>query len=397
MRRLLDGLKDRRRRQLLRFVRTRTGPQKPRTVVDGRSVLGFCSNDYLGLASHPDVVSAFKRGADTYGVGAGAAHLINGHTRAHHALEEELAAFARRERALLFSTGYMANLGVTTTLAGRRDRILADRLNHASLVDAGQLSGARIVRYRHANVDHLRHRIGENAEANRLIMTDGVFSMDGDVAPLPEIQATARTHGLWLLVDDAHGIGVLGPSGRGSTEQLRLAGDPKLVLMGTLGKAIGASGAFVAGSAPLIESLTQQARTYVFTTAMPPAVAEAARVGLRLVDEEPWRRTVLNDRISRYRAGARELGLPTLESDTPIQPLMVHDTERALSISHALWQHGLWVTAIRPPTVPPGTARLRITFSALHTETDVDLLLDALQATLRRFPIRAEPTSSRHP
>jgi 8-amino-7-oxononanoate synthase len=361
---------------LYRSRRIVGGPQGARPVVDGRPVLAFCSNDYLGLAGHPALIAALKRGADLYGVGSGAAHLITGHSAAHHALEEELAAFVGRPRALLFSTGYMANLGVISSLAGRGDKVMEDRLNHASLLDGALLSRATLHRYPHADGGALSRQLSH--ETVRLIATDGVFSMDGDLAPLPELAAIADQHGAWLMVDDAHGLGVLGSSGRGSLEHFGLTDRQVPILMGTLGKAFGTFGAFVAGSEELIETLIQRARSYVYTTAPPPAVAEATRVSLDLVRREGWRREHLRALVQRFRAGAAHLGLPLTASDTPIQPLVAGSAERALSWSRHLASRGILVTAIRPPTVPEGSARLRITFSANHVEAEVDSLLDAL-------------------
>lgn len=379
---LLPELKARQQNDLYRQRLVVEGPQAISLSVDGKTLLNFCSNDYLSLANHPTLVTAFKRGADQYGVGAGASHLINGHSRAHQALEEELAEFVGRPRALLFSTGYMANLGVVSALCGRGDSVLEDRLNHASLIDAGLLSGARLQRYLHADMDSLAGHLGKQSaqqpDRRKLIVTDGVFSMDGDLAPLPELAATAARHGAWLMVDDAHGLGVLGDKGRGTVSHYQLCNDEAPILMGTLGKAFGTFGAFVAGSEALIETLIQQARSYIYTTALPPAVAEATRASLGLVQQESWRREKLAALIQHFRRGAAQLGLTLLESATPIQPLMVGDAARAVQFSEALLAKGILVSAIRPPTVPDGSARLRITLSAQHDEAQVDQLLAAL-------------------
>ena len=345
--------------------------------VDGREVVGFCSNDYLGLADHPEVVKAFRRGAERYGVGSGASHLITGHTPAHHALEEELAAFTGRPRALLFSTGYMANLGVISALTGRGDTVVEDRLNHASLIDAAALAAARLRRYRHNDVAGAVARLAEGAA---LIAVDGVFSMDGDLAPLPELAAAAKVADAWLMVDDAHGLGVLGARGGGTLEHYGLGLEEVPILMGTLGKGFGTFGAFIAGEEALIEYLIQRARGYIYTTAMPAAVAEATRAALRLVEREGWRRDHLRTLIARFRRGAARLGARLMDSTTPIQPLFVGDPGAATRLSDRLLERGILVTAIRPPTVPKGTARLRVTLSAAHTEGDVDRLLDALEA-----------------
>ena len=380
MQELEAALAERRAAHLYRRRHVVDGPQGPQLLLDGRSVDNFCSNDYLGLANHPAVIAAFKKGADQYGVGAGASHLVNGHSRAHHALEEELAEFVQRPRALLFSTGYMANLGAVSALAGRGDLVLEDRLNHASLLDAAQLSGARLQRYLHADTTSLQQHLAKQSGNRRLIVTDGVFSMDGDTAPLKALAEMAQREQAWLMVDDAHGLGVLGTDGRGTVAQNELDAQQVPVLMGTLGKAFGSFGAFVAGSDALIETLIQQARSYIYTTAMPAAVAEASRASLRLVISEEWRREKLAGLIARFRKGAAQLGLPLMDSATPIQPLMVGDAQRAVAISEALLRHDILVSAIRPPTVPEGSARLRITLSAAHGEAQVDRLLAQLEA-----------------
>ena len=369
----LDRLRD---RQLYRHRRLLDGPQGVRPCIDGRRLLSFCSNDYLGLAAHPELIEALREGAERFGVGSGAAHLVTGHGEPHRRLEEALAAFTGRPRALLFSTGYMANLGVIQALAGRGDRILSDRLNHASLIDGARLSGARLLRYAHAESDALARMLDGMPPA--LIVTDGVFSMDGDLAPLSALARLARDSGARLMVDDAHGLGVLGDTGRGSLEHFGLGEDDVPILMGTLGKAFGTFGAFVAGSEPLIETLIQRARPYIFTTALPPAVAHASGVALDIAMREDWRRARLRRLIARFRDGARALGLPLMASDTPIQPLIAGDAGRALAWSRYLETHGVLVTAIRPPTVPAGSARLRVTFSAAHQDADVDQLLGLL-------------------
>jgi 8-amino-7-oxononanoate synthase len=356
--------------------RVQHGPQQPQGHSGGRPLLAFCSNDYLGLANHPSVIKALQSGADRWGVGSGSAHLVNGHSAAHQALEEELAEFTGRPRALLFSTGYMANLGVISALAGRGDTVFEDRLNHASLLDGALLARASLRRYPHADAAELSRLVGTSAP--RLIATDGVFSMDGDQPPLPALALIARQSDAWLLVDDAHGLGVLGREGRGSLDQFGLDATQVPILMGTLGKAFGTFGAFVAGSVELIETLIQRARPYIYTTATPPALAEATRASLALVRRDEWRRERLQTLISRFRVGAAQLGLPLADSPTPIQPLMAGRSERALSWSQSLESVGIQVIAIRPPTVPEGTARLRITLSAAHTDTDLNRLLDAL-------------------
>ncbi len=379
MRPLQPDLDRRRREHLYRARRISAGAQGPEMVVDGRPMLLFCSNDYLGLANHPEVIDALHRGVETYGAGSGAAHLVTGHSSAHHALEEELAAFTGRPRALLFSTGYMANQGVLSALLRRGDTLYEDRLNHASLLDGGVLSRARLQRYPHRDVAALEARISAQEGGEALVAVDGVFSMDGDLAPLPELATFCRAHDAWLMVDDAHGLGVLGDGGRGTLEAFGLGLDEVPILMGTLGKALGTFGAFVAGSEALIETLIQQARSYVYTTASPPAMAEATRASLRLVQREGWRRERLRELVQRFRAGAEQLGLPLLASDTPIQPIMAGSAQQALAWSRSLEEHGILVSAIRPPTVPEGSARLRITLSASHTDGQLERLLDALE------------------
>jgi 8-amino-7-oxononanoate synthase len=324
--------------------------------------------------------------AAKYGVGGGAAHLVTGHSVEHHALEEELADFTGRPRALLFSTGYMANMGVVSALLARGDTVYEDRLNHASLLDGGLLSGARLVRYAHASVEALKARMAARSDGEAMVLTDGVFSMDGDFAPLPELAKLAREHGAWMMVDDAHGFGVVGDEGKGTVASLGLGLEDVPIVVGTLGKAFGTSGAFVAGSEALIETLIQRARTYIFTTAMPPALAAATRVSLRLVRTEEWRRARLCTLVARFRAGAAQLGLTLMDSRTPIQPVMVGDSGAALALADALREQGVVITPIRPPTVPAGSARLRVTFSAAHNEGHVDRLLSAFEA------IRADHT-----
>ncbi len=385
MQTLHERLERRRADRLYRRRLILDSPQGAEVVVDDARLLSFCSNDYLGLANDPRVIAAFEAGARRYGVGSGASHLVSGHTRAHHALEEELAAFIGTERALLFSTGYMANLGVATALAERHGVVYEDRLNHASLIDAARLTRAKLARFPHADVNRLQALLEKATQVPRLILTDAVFSMDGDLAPLGALTRLAQQHGARLLVDDAHGLGVLGANGRGTFEHLDVKLAPPAVLMGTLGKAFGTFGAFVAAEADLIETLIQQARTYIYTTALPPAVAEATRASLRIVQTEPWRRAQLRDLVARFRRGAHELGFVLGDSPTPIQPLVLGTAATALAASQQLREQGILVPAIRPPTVAAGSARLRITFSATHTPAQVDRLLAAL-ATLRRKP-----------
>ncbi|MBU6247628.1 MAG: 8-amino-7-oxononanoate synthase [Xanthomonadaceae bacterium] len=382
---LLDRLAvqtaERDRAALLRRARTIEHAEGPWLEIDGRRLLGFCSNDYLGLAQHPQLIAAFKRIADDEGVGSTAAHLVCGHRREHAMLEEALADWTGRERALLFSTGYAANLGALQALLGGVDGALCvqDKLNHACLIDGARLAGGELKRYPHADVEGAARQLASRAGAPALLATDGVFSMDGDVAPLAALAALAAREGATLMVDDAHGLGVLGAQGAGSVAAAGLGAADVPVLMATLGKALGCAGAFVAGSAALIEGLTQFARPHVYSTAMPPALAAAALAAVRLAREEDWRRGKLAALIARLRRGAAELGLPLMASTTAIQPLLLGDADAALAASQALEAQGLLVTAIRPPTVPVGQARLRITLSAAHEESHVDRLLAALE------------------
>ena len=366
------------RKNLYRRRKIMQSPQGVSVMCNGHKLLNFCSNDYLGLANHPKVIKALKDGIDKWGVGSGSAHLVCGHGEAHHALEEELALFTGRDRVLLFSTGYMANLGVISALVGRGDRVLEDRLNHASLLDGGLISGAKFQRFQHADIHALAQILSRNQGVKNLVVSDGVFSMDGDLAPLPDLVAVSQSAGAWLMVDDAHGVGVLGQRGKGTLEHFQLEQNDVQVLVGTLGKAIGTFGAFVAGSEVLIETIIQRAHTYIYTTAIPPAIAEATRVSLRLVELETWRREKLRSLVHRFVTSAKQLGLPLMESLTPIQPLLIGDSDQALRLSDQLRSLGFFISAIRPPTVPTGSARLRITLSALHEEGQVDLLLDAL-------------------
>jgi len=389
MKSLATRLAERRSQSLYRVRRLVQSAQGPDMVVDGCSVLAFCSNDYLGLANHPVIVSAFQQGAAQYGVGSGAAHLVSGHMTPHQRLEEELAAFTGRDRALLFSTGYMANLGAISALLDRHDHALHDRLNHASLLDASRFSGAKFSRYRHADTQSLSKLLDDAELGDKLIVTDGVFSMDGDIAPLPELALLAQRHNAWLMVDDAHGLGVLGATGGGTLEHFGLNQTQVPILMGTLGKAFGTFGAFVAGSADLIEYLIQEARTFVYTTALPPAVAEATRASLAVLRDEPWRRAHLQELIAQFRAGASQLGLQLMPSQTPIQPLVFGAADATVAAAQCLLEQGILVPAIRPPTVARGAARLRITFSAAHTKDHVTRLLGALEHCQTKVPVHA--------
>src|SRR3954468_12300695 len=350
----------------------------PHLSVGRRRYLAFCSNDYLGLAHHPALVEAACRGAERYGVGAGASALISGHTQAHEALEARLARFARLPRALHFGSGYLANLGVVAALAGRGATVFSDELNHACLIDAARLSRAEVRVYPHLDLGVLARMLERCETPAKLVASDAVFSMDGDLAPLPELLELCERHDAWLLVDDAHGFGVLGEGGRGSLSHFGIAA-PRVAYMGTLGKAAGVHGAFVAGEDALIEWLVQRARTYVFTTAGPPLLACALMASLELIEVEEHRRTRLRTLIERLRKSLSGLPWELRFSKTPIQPLVVGDNQVALDLAERLRERGIWVPAIRPPTVPPGSARLRIALSAVHSAEHVDQLAAALR------------------
>ncbi len=369
------------KRKAANLYRQRRIVNSPQTVFmqrDGREYLSFCSNDYLGLANDQRIVEAFQQAALLHGVGSGASHLVNGHNQEHELLEEDLAKFTGRERALVFSTGYMANLGIINALVGKGDAVFEDKLNHASLIDGGLSSSAEFVRYRHNDMDHLQSQLEKSQAQRKLIVTDGVFSMDGDIAKLKQMSQLAAEHNGWVMVDDAHGIGVLGEQGRGTVDQLNCSVDDVPVLVGTLGKAFGTFGAFVAGSEALIEYLIQFSRTYIYTTALPAAVAAATRASLGIVMQEQQRRDHLVELVNYFRAKAASRGICLMESSTPIQPVMVGDEAEAMAVSARLEQQGIWVTAIRPPTVPAGTSRLRVTLSAQHNKEHIDQLIHAL-------------------
>ena len=365
---------------LRRRLRTIDHADGPWLQIGGRRLLSFCSNDYLGLAQHPQLIAAFKRVADDEGVGSTSAHLICGHRAEHAALEQALAEWTGRERALLFSTGYMANLGVLQALLTRGDVCVQDKLNHACLLDGTKLSGAELKRYPHADVTAAARQLAASGDAAALLATDGVFSMDGDVTPLRELALLCGREGATLMVDDAHGLGVVGANGAGSVSAAGLGQREVPLLMATLGKALGCAGAFVAGPAALIEGLIQTARPYIYTTAMPPALAAAALAAVRLAQTESWRREKLAFLIERFRIGAAQLGLPLLPSPSAIQPLLLGSAEVTLAAAQALEQRGLLAGAIRAPTVPAGKARLRITLSAAHDEDQVDQLLAVLES-----------------
>lgn len=381
---LAGVLRDRADAGLYRRRRVVDSAQGRELVVDGKKLLNFCSNDYLGLAGDERVRAAFADGIQQWGVGSGASHLVTGHTAAHEALEEALAEFTGRPRCLLFSSGFAANLGTLHALLGRGDRVFQDRLNHASLLDGGQLSGARLQRYPHRDTEALAAKLTKGADrpGRKLVVTDGTFSMDGTTCDIAATAAVTAEHGAWLMVDEAHSLGVLGRQGRGLVDPQQFTTSDVQVLIGTLGKAFGTQGGFVAGSEELIETLIQQARSYIYSTAVPSAVAVATLASLQIAQEENWRREHLQSLIRRFRDGATELGLTLLDSATPIQPVLLGEATTALQVSEQLEASGMLITAIRPPTVPAGTARLRITLTAAHTETDVDKLLAALEHTL---------------
>ena len=376
--RLADRLADIQRKGLLRRRFAREGAQGPRIVVDGREFLAFCSNDYLGLANHPRIVQAAVEAAARHGVGQGASHLLSGHSIVHERVESALAQFVRMPRALHFSSGYQANIGAITALAGPEDAVFSDELNHASLIDGVRLSRARVIRYPHVDLDALSKALAASEAGNRLIVTDAVFSMDGDVAPVPALLELCERYDALLVLDDAHGFGVLGSQGRGTPEHFGVR-SPRIVYVGTLGKAAGVSGAFVAGGEEVIETILQRARTYIYTTAAPAMLAAAVEASLELIRDEEWRRERLRKLIAALKCALGETGAGLAPSDTPIQPLVLGGNDRAVAAAAKLRELGILVPAIRPPTVPEGTARLRISLSAAHSEQDVARLAAALR------------------
>ena len=368
------------REGLQRERRVLDSAQGARVVADGQAVLNFASNDYLGLAAHPRLLAAAHDALDRYGAGSGASALVAGHQRAHQEAEERFAAFVHLPRALLFGSGYAANLGILTTLADRHSEIFCDRLNHACLNDGALLSRARVVRYAHADLDALGRALERSRAPTRIVATDAVFSMDGDVADVRKLVDLCERHDAWLVLDDAHGIGVLGATGRGSLEHFGVASE-RIVYMATLGKALGSHGAFVAGHGAVVEWVLQRARTYVFSTALPAASAAAATAALALLEEDPSIVATLRQRIARLREHAAKL--PALEvSSTAIHPILLGDADAAVHASRRLLERGFLVPAIRPPTVPQGTSRLRVSLSAAHGEDDIDALAGALAECL---------------
>jgi 8-amino-7-oxononanoate synthase len=379
---LNDRLEALRAREMYRRPRVVESRQGRVLEVDGRELLNFCSNDYLGLAGDARIAGAFKQGAEQWGVGSGASHLICGHTAAHEALEEALAEFTGRPRALLYSSGYGANVGVINALLTEGDHVFEDRLNHASLLDGGWISRASFAWFGHRDYSDLAAQMAplDGARARILVVTDGTFSMDGDQCGLDDAIEVCRSRQAWMMVDDAHGIGVHGREGVGLVDPDRYTTDDVPVLVGTFGKALGTSGAFVAGDEALIETLIQRSRNYIFTTAMPSAVAVATLASLQIARDEVWRRERLVTLVARFRSGAADLDYELLDSGSPIQPVIIGDPGRTLAISRALEAAGCLCTPIRPPTVPEGTSRLRITITAAHTDDDIDVLLDAMAA-----------------
>jgi 8-amino-7-oxononanoate synthase len=371
-----------REQQGLRRVRQIVdSPQASHVTVGGQDFLAFSSNDYLGLANHPALIQAVCEGMQRYGVGAGASHLVNGHSTAHHQFEEAAAAFTGFPQALLFSTGYMANTGVVTALAGRDDAVFADKLNHASLNDAALLSRAKFIRYPHLNLVVLEKRLAATQARRKLVISDAVFSMEGDIAPIGQLIALCERYNALLVLDDAHGFGVLGRQGRGSLHaaEERVVHSRRVVYMATLGKAAGVFGAFVAAQPDVIETLIQSARSYIYTTATPSALSHALLTSLRLIEQDEWRREALTQHIAQLQQGLQSSPWKLLPSTTPIQPLLIGDSAEAVRISQELRERGLLVPAIRPPTVPQGMARLRISLSAAHQPQDIARLTDALR------------------
>ena len=373
---LSEQLRIRDKKELSRKRLILEGPQETHISIAGRKYLSYCSNDYLGLANHPKLIQAACEGARLYGVGAGASHLINGHTATHHELENALACFVGFPKALLFSTGYMANIGIVTALLGRHDAVFADKLNHASLNDAALLCGAKFVRYPHLDLVTLERRLAASRARRNLVVTDAVFSMDGDIAPVDRLTALCEKYRAMLLLDDAHGFGVLGKQGKGilfSSDHDNLHA-PNIIYMATLGKSAGAFGAFVAAQTDVIETLIQYARSYIYTTATPALLSHALRNSLTLIEQESWRREKLQQHIASLKKALRSLRWQLLPSLTPIQPLIVKENNIAVWLSERLRERGILVPAIRPPTVPLGLARLRISLSASHSNDDIDRL-----------------------
>jgi len=381
---LHKALEKRKQQHRYRTRRITEGPQQVEMKVDDKSIINFCSNDYLGLANHPQLKQATITAIKKFGVGSGSAHLVSGHSSAHHQLEEELAAFTGYPRAILFSTGYMANIGLCQALLDKNDAVFEDRLNHASLIDAGLISGAQFFRYLHNDVTSLKRKIKKTNHrepqklSTKLVLTDAVFSMDGNIADIPALSSLCKKTGSWLMIDDAHGFGTLGSTGKGSLQHFSLNQHDVPIYMATLGKAMGTAGAFIAGSEELIETIIQQARSYIYTTAMPAAIATATRCSLQIIQNEPEHLANLNNNILYFRRCCREADISIENSQTAIQPLLIGDEKKALKISQQLFEKGFLVTAIRPPTVPMGTSRLRITLCAKHKKEHIEQLIETL-------------------
>ena len=391
MKDLRQELEKRKRLHRYRSRRIIKSPQQAEILIDDKNLISFCSNDYLGLANHPKIKQATIDAIKKFGVGSGSAHLVSGHSVAHHQLEEELAEFTGYPRTILFSTGYMANLGLCQALIGKNDTVYEDRLNHASLIDGGLISGARFQRYLHNDISSLQQKISK-ADKNTsekmtetLVLSDGVFSMDGDIANLPALAALCKTSNSWLMIDDAHGFGTLGETGKGCLQHFSLSTTEIPIYMATLGKAMGTAGAFIAGSDELIETIIQKARSYIYTTAMPAALAEATRCSLNIIQNEAEHLQNLNSNICYFRNCCSQADLAIENSQTAIQPLLIGDDEKATKISQQLFDSGFLITAIRPPTVPEGTSRLRITLSAKHNKEHINQLIEALLPLLMNY------------
>ena len=371
---------ERKQEQLWRQRSAITSPQGVEVSVDGQQFLNFCSNDYLGLANHPDVIAAAVTATQQRGTGSGASHLICGHSDQHHQLEQQIADFVGAEQAIVFSTGYMANLAIPQTFLGRDDLIIQDRLNHASLIDGGRYCEAKLKRYQHCDVAAVDKLLADSNAPRKLVSTDGVFSMDGTIAPVTELKKICDDRQAMLVVDDAHGFGVLGNSGIGTLESAGLKVAGNVVMVGTLGKSAGSFGAFVAGDAIYIETLVQFARTYIYTTALPPSVVAATSAAIKIIAGQPDRREKLKNNISQFCESLKDFGTRISDSQTPIQPILLGSAESALKASQFLKSHGVWVTAIRPPTVPIGSARLRITLSSAHQPEHIERLTKLLNS-----------------
>ncbi|MEC9375598.1 MAG: 8-amino-7-oxononanoate synthase [Pseudomonadota bacterium] len=375
------NLKEREASGLYRHRRIVSSAQGRELVINGKKLLNFCSNDYLGLANDNRIKTAFQAGVNQWGVGSGASHLISGHTAAHKELEAALAEFTFRERSLLFTSGYAANIGSINALIGPGDYAFEDRLNHASLLDGGRLSGARFSRYQHRDLEDLNNQLKrrEKNKTRKLVISDGTFSMDGSICDIAGTAKIAAKHQAWLMVDEAHSLGVTGDSGCGLVNPRHFNSNDVQILIGTLGKAFGTQGGFVAGSEELIETIIQNARTYIYSTALPASIAVATIESLKIVTTETWRREKLQELIRQFREGAKRIGFDLIDSSTPIQPIMIGDSKTASKLSESLEKNGIFASAIRPPTVPKDSARIRITLTAAHTDKDLQHLLNTLE------------------